>query len=106
ILVPLEAAVAPVPVPVGRAVGVAEEFDLHLLEFPRAEGEIPRRDLIAKTLADLGDAKRYTHPAAVHDVLEVDEDSLRRLRTQERRIGLAPQGPQRRLEHQVEFAGR
>ena len=37
---------------------MAEELDLHLLELARAEGEVPRRDLVAKALADLGDAER------------------------------------------------
>ena len=39
-------------------VRMAEELDLHLLELARAEREIPRRDLVAKALADLGDAER------------------------------------------------
>ena len=35
-----------------------EELHLHLLELARAEDEVARRDLVAKRLADLGDAER------------------------------------------------
>ena len=64
---------------------MAEELDLHLLELARAEGEVARRDLVAEALAHLGDAERHVDAAAVDDVLEVDEDALRRLGTQEGR---------------------
>ena len=83
---------------------MAEELDLHLLELARAEREIARRDLVAETLADLGDAERNSHPGAVDDVLEIDEDPLGRLRAQEGRALFAAQGADIRLEHQVEFA--
>ena len=55
---------------------MAEELDLHLLELARAEGVVARVDLVAKRLADLGDAERQLEPRAVEDVLEVDEDAL------------------------------
>src|SRR5438876_9749174 len=42
--VPLHPAVAPVLVPLRRALGMAKELDFHLLELARAEGEIARRD--------------------------------------------------------------
>src|SRR5262249_18200890 len=85
--------------------GMAEEFDLHLLEFPRPEREIARRDLIAKTLADLGDSKGNMHPTRVADVLEIEKDTLRRFRPQERRIVLGSHGADDGLEHQIEFSG-
>ena len=56
--------------------GMAEELDLHLLELAAAEGVVPRVDLVAKRLADLGDAERQLEPRAVEDVAEVDEDAL------------------------------
>ena len=84
---------------------MAEELDLHLLEFARAEGEIPRRDFVAETLADLGDAERDPHARAVEDVLEVDENALRGFRTQKCFAGLVADGARVGLEHQVEFAG-
>ena len=85
---------------------MTEEFDLHLLEFTRAEGEIARRNLVAEALADLADSKRNTHSRAVADVLEVDEDTLRRLRAQEGGSFLAAEGADKRLEHQIELARR
>ena len=82
---------------------MAEELDLHLLELARAEGEVPRRDLVAETLADLGDAEGNPHPRAVADVLEVDENALGRLGTQKDRVLFAAQRADDRLEHQVEL---
>ena len=41
-----------------RVLGPAEIFHLHLLELAGAKDEIARRDLVAKRLADLGDAER------------------------------------------------
>ena len=84
---------------------MAEELDLHLLELARAEGEVSWCDLVAKALADLADAKRDPHTAAIDDVLEVDKDALRRLWTQEGDALLTPQGAEGGLEHQVELAG-
>ena len=83
---------------------MAEELDLHLLELARAEGEVPRRDLVAKALADLRDAEGNLHPRAVEHVLEVDEDALRRFRPQKGGPLFAAQRADDRLEHQVEFA--
>ena len=83
---------------------MAEELDLHLLELARAEREVPRRDLVAKALAHLGDAERHADARAVADVLEVDEDALGRFGPQK----AAPSSPRQRaddrLEHQVELA--
>ena len=75
---------------------MAEELDLHLLELARAERKVPRRDLVAKALADLRDAKRDPHPRAIHHVLEVDEDALGRFRSQKGRPFFAARARQRR----------
>ena len=83
---------------------MAEELDLHLLELARAEGEVSRRDLVAKALADLGDAEGDSHPRAVADVLEVDEDALGGFGAKEGGVVFAAQGADDRLEHQVELA--
>ena len=85
-------------------VRMAEELDLHLLELARAEREIPRRDFVAKALADLRDAERNPHARAVEHVLEVDEDALGRFRPQEGRVLFAAHRADDRLEHQVELA--
>ncbi len=82
---------------------MAEEFDLHLLELAGAEGEVPRRDLVAEALAHLGDAEGDAHPGAVQDIFEVDEDALGGFRPQEGGIVFAPQGADDGLEHEVEF---
>src|SRR5207244_10742704 len=74
--VPILAHVAPVLIPLHRLGRMAEELDLHLLEFPAAERVIPRIDLIAKRLADLRNPERQLEPGAVEDVAEVDEDAL------------------------------
>src|SRR5581483_7445338 len=102
--IPLVTPIAPVAIPGGRLLGLAEELDLHLLELARAEGEVARRDLVAEALADLRNPERDANARAVGDVLEVDEDPLRRLGPQERRPLLAAQGADVGLEHQVELA--
>ena len=102
--IPAVAAIAPVLVPQRRGRRMAKKLDLHLLEFPRAEGKIPRRDLVAKTLAHLRDAKGNFHPRAVQDVLEVDENSLGGLGAKECFAAFVADRAGMGLEHQVEFA--
>ena len=87
-----------------RLGGRDEELHLHLLELARAEDEVAGRDLVAERLADLRDAERRLLAAELQDVLEVDEDALRRLRAQvgDRR-GLLHRADDR-LEHEVEVA--
>ena len=94
----------PVLEPLRRLVGRHEVLHLHLLELARAEDEVAGRDLVAKRLADLGDAERRLLARELEDVLEVDEDPLRRLGAQ---VGLRARVLDRadvRLEHQVELA--
>src|SRR3990172_2591929 len=102
--VPGHPPVAPEFVPLSRRVGVAEEFDLHLLEFARAEREIPRRNFVAEALADLRDAERNLHARTIEHVLEIDENALGRFGPQERRVFLAAHRADDRLEHQVELS--
>src|SRR5664279_2549902 len=59
-----------------------EVLHLHLLELARAEDEVPRRDLVAKALADLRDPERRPLARELQVVLEVQEDALRGLRAQ------------------------
>src|SRR3974390_1788880 len=54
-LPPAHALVAPEGIPIPRSARMAEELDFHLLEFAAAEGEVARRDLVAKRLSDLRD---------------------------------------------------
>src|SRR5688572_25672952 len=57
---------------------LAEELNLHLLEFAAAEDEVARVNLVAEALADLGDAEGHLHTGGRVDFLEVDEDGLAR----------------------------
>src|SRR5207253_2032346 len=69
--IPANAHFAPVLVPLHRFVRVAEELDLHLLEFPTTKRVVARIDLIAERLAHLRDAERELQACAVEHILEV-----------------------------------
>src|SRR6185312_624873 len=101
---PREALLLPVLEPGHVRAGLDEELHLHLLELARPEDEVPRRDLVAERLSDLGDAERNLLSRGLLDVDEVDVDALR---------GLGPQihdgcrvldRAHERLEHQIELA--
>src|SRR5690606_21693512 len=49
---------------------------LHLFELAHAEKEVAGSDLIAESLADLGDAERQLRAHGVDHVLEVHKDAL------------------------------
>ena len=83
---------------------MAEELDFHLLELARAKREVPRRDLVAEALADLGDAEGNADAGAVEHIFEIDEDALGRFGPQKRCVLLRAHCTDDRLEHQVEFA--
>src|SRR4029077_7574155 len=87
--VPLVTAVAPKRVPFRRSLGMAEELDFHLFELAGAEGEVARRNFIAKALTDLSDTEWNLDPARIEHVLIVDEYALGRFGPQERGILLA-----------------
>ena len=76
-LVPFQAFLDPVLVPVGVGAGLDEELQFHLLELAAAEGEIARVDLVAERFADLGDAERDLLARDAEDVVELREDALR-----------------------------
>src|SRR5215831_2013108 len=99
-----------VPLFVVRLVGLEnswrldEVFNLHLLEFPRPEYKIPRRDLIAKRLADLSYSKRQFLVRRIQHVLEIYEYSLGCLGPQVSQAGLVLDRPNGSPKHQVELA--
>ena len=102
--VPAHALLHPVAEPLVSLAGRDEELHLHLLELERAEDEVAGRDLVAERLPDLGDAEGGLATGELGDVLEVDEDPLRRLRAE---VGVHPrllERPDPRLEHEVEVA--
>src|SRR6185437_1020704 len=105
ILIPLEALITPLRIPLLAGFRFAEKLDLHLLELARAEDELFGRNLITETLAHLRDAERNFHARGIADVLKVDEDSLCRLGAQVDLRRAFFNGADEGLEHQVELAG-
>ncbi len=104
VAVPGEPLLEPVLEPLRRLGGRDEELHLHLLELADAEEEVARRDLVPERLADLGDAERRLAAGELGDVLEVDEDALRRLGAEVRGGALVLERADVRLEHEVELA--
>ena len=100
--VPAKALLHPVLVPALRLLRPHEELDLHLLELPRPEDEVPRVHLVAERLPDLRHPERQLPAGARQHVLEVDEHPLRRLRPQIDDARLVLHRPGERLEQQVE----
>ena len=101
--VPLVPGLAPVLEPVAGRVGRDEVLHLHLLELAGAEHEVPRRDLVAERLADLGDSEGRPLAAGPQYVGEVDEHALGGLGPQvDRRRGVGHR-PGMSGEHQVEL---
>ena len=76
---PVAAEAPPILEPLEILARLTEKFQLHLLEFPCAECEIARRNLISKGLPDLGDSKGNLLPGRPLHILKVDENALRRL---------------------------
>ena len=104
VLVPVEALLYPVPVPVVVVAGLHEELHLHLLELAGAEDEVAGCYLVAERLADLGDAERQFRAHGGEHVAEVDEDALRGLGTQPDLVRRVLDRADERLEHEVEHA--
>ena len=82
---------------------MAEELDLHLLEFPAAERVIPRIDLVAERLSDLRDPERQLEPRAVENVAEIDEDPLRGFGAEVGDVRSILNGANVGLEHEIEL---
>ena len=87
-----------------RFVRLDEEFQLHLFELTRAEGEIARRHFVAERLAGLRDAERDFLAGRLQHVLELREDRLRRFRPEIGDAVITLHGTDVSLEHQVERA--
>src|SRR5687768_16454461 len=81
-----------------------EELHLHLLEFPRAEDEVPRRYLVPERFSYLRDPERHLLPGALKHVEIVDVDALCGLRPEVHDCGLLLDRPHERLEHEIEEA--
>ena len=79
---PVKAELLPVCEPLEVRIRLTEELELHLLELSRTEGEVTRCDLVTEGLTDLTDTERKLLTGRTLHVLEVDEDTLRGLRTE------------------------
>src|ERR1035437_9212327 len=101
--VPGHAGSPPLLEPLHIGAGLDEELHLHLLEFARAEDEIPRRDFVAECLPDLRDAERHFLPRRLLHVEEIHVRSLGRFGTQVDRGGGVFHRAHVRLEHQVKL---
>src|SRR3990170_2229733 len=100
--VPLEPRVHPVLVPLLVGAGLDEVLHLHLLELARAEDEVPRSDLVAEGLADLGDTERQFLARSLLHRDEVDEHPLGGLRPEVGDVRFVLDRPHVGLEHEVE----
>src|SRR5690606_27664450 len=99
---PLHAASLPVLEPLLVRARLDEELHLRLLELAGPEDEVARRDLVAERLADLRDPERHALAGRRQDVLEVDEDPLRRLRPEVDGGRRLLDRAHERLEHEIE----
>ena len=104
--VPAEPFRAPVLVQLAVGPGLAEVLHLHQLELAQAEDEVARGDLVAKSLALLGDAEGQAAPRRVDHVGEVDEHALRGLGTEPDLRGVLLDRTDEGLEHEVELPRR
>ena len=103
--VPAHAVVQPALVPLLVLARLHEELDLHHLELPGAEDEVSGGDLVPEGLAYLGNAERQFLAGGIKNILEVDEDTLGRLRPQVGHGRVVLDRTNECLEHEVEVAG-
>src|ERR1700732_1506667 len=96
----------PVLVQLAVAPRLAEVLHLHQLEFAQAKDEVTRGDLVAKSLALLGDAERQPAACRIDHVRKVHEHALSRLRTQQDLRSVLLDGTDEGLEHEVELSCR
>ena len=59
-----------------------EELHLHLFEFTGTEDKVSGRNLVTERFSNLTDTKWWLLSRGLRDIVEVDEDALRRLWTQ------------------------
>ena len=104
--VPRPAAREPLLEDARRVTGRDEVLHLHLLELAHPEDEVAGRDLVAKALADLGDAEGQLLARRLLDVLEVDVAALRGLGAQVDDGCVLLDRAHEGLEHQVEATRR
>src|SRR5690606_2535370 len=81
-----------------------EILHLHLLELTHPKDELPRHDLIPKSLANLRDAEGDLLPGCFLREAEIHKDPLCRLRPQIDAVLLVRDRSDVRLKHQVELS--
>ena len=101
---PFQASLFPFLEPLHLLARTNEELHLHLLELAHTEDELTGNDLVTERLTDLGDTERYFHTASLLDIQEVNEDTLRCLRTEIDLHGAIGGRTHLGREHQVELA--
>ena len=84
----------------------AEIFHLHLLKFSRTENEVTRCDFIAKRFTDLGNSEGHLHACRIHNIFEMNENSLRCFRTQISHARFRSNRTHLCLEHQIKVSRR
>ena len=100
---PVMAERAPIVEPLKVRAGLAEEFQLHLLELADAEDKVARSDLVTEGLTDLTDAEGQLFPGGTLDIVEVHKDALCRFGTEVHSVLGVLRDALKRLEHQVEL---
>src|ERR1051326_3437374 len=95
----------PTPVPLFIGSGHNEKLDLHLLELADAKDEILRRDFVSIRLADLCDTEWEFPVCRIENVLEIDENALRRFRPEISDILFVFDRANGCLEHEIERPG-
>src|SRR5216683_1551990 len=103
--IPAEPCVDPVLMPLFVSARPDEVLHLHLLELAGPEDEVTRGYLVTERLTDLPDTERDLPARALQDVAVVDEDPLRRLRTQVRKARLVLHRSEVGAQQAVEHAG-
>lgn len=73
---PVFAVILPIVEPFQVRIRLTEKLQLHLFEFPGAEGEVSRSNLIAEGFSDLADAERKLSSGSALDIGKVYEDAL------------------------------
>ncbi len=85
---------------------MAEELYFHLFEFTRTESKVARRNLVAKTLADLSNAEGNFDARAIAYILEFTKMPCAVSGRKNARSAFATQRADRRGKHQIEVARR
>ena len=82
----------------------AKIFELHLFELARSKSEIARINFVAECFSDLRNPERQFLPRHIEDIFELNEDRLRRFRTEISDARFVFSRADVSFEHQIERA--